>query len=221
MQNQIGLIIELIYFILLVVLPALIYIRTKRIYDFSKHQGIKYFRNAFIFFSLIYFFRFIVLNLRSLDKMVNNNFLISLESLSMFLVIYFSLLSIFYLTASFSWKDLKFISDNFLHLAALFIASIIYFIKLPIVLLAFGIVIILFLILKAYFNYKYKNHKIFSKLFVIYTLLLIFWLFDLVPYTQQLLRFELKITGYIISVMIFVYINYKIKAVLNFGKKEE
>ncbi len=160
MQNQIGFLVEFVYFLLVLILPIAIYVNTRNIYEFSKHTGIRYFRNAFLFFSFIYFFRFVVLNLNFLDKYLDRTILVSIESLSMFLVIYFSLLSIFYLTASFSWNDIKFISDNSLHLISLFLASIIYFVRLPIVLLVFGLLIIIFLILKGYFNYKYKTHKI-------------------------------------------------------------
>jgi len=221
MQSDLGFIIELVYFILLAVLSVAIYIRTKRVYDFSKHEGIKYFRNAFIFFALIYFFRFIVLNVPFLDHFLERGLLVGIESFSMFLVIYFSLLAIFNLTASFSWKKIKMISDNTLHFASLILALIIFVFKLPIVLMIFGIAIILFLALKAYFNYKHKNHKMFSNLFVVYTLLLVFWFFDMVPFVQQFMKFELKTAGYIISILIFIYLNFKIKAVLESGKKKE
>lgn len=225
MQDQTGFMIELVYFLCLFLLPIAIYVRTRKIYAFSQHEGIKYFRNAFVFFSLIYLFRFVVLALPSAGAWLDAGTMTSVEALSMFLVIYFSLLSIFYLAASFAWKDLRFISDSALHLTSLFLASVIYFIKLPVMLLVFGLIIIIFLALKAYFNYKYKNRKIFTRLYGIYALLLVFWLFDLVPYTQQLLGYPVKIVGYILSVIVFIYINYKIKTVLKDGavidKKKE
>ena len=115
MPNDLGLIIEIVYFILIVALCLAIYVRTKKIYDFSSHEGIKYFRKAFLFFAAIYFFRFVAINTPFLNPFLERGLVVSIESFAMFLVIYFSLLAIFSLTASFSWKDIKLISENALH----------------------------------------------------------------------------------------------------------
>ncbi len=218
---QAGFFIEIIYFVAISALCLGIYVKTKRVHRVSEHPGIGYFRNAFLFFSLTYLFRFILLNLDFLSEIADRNLIVSLETFSMFLVVYFSLLAVFYLAASFSWKDFGFINDNFLHLTALFISGIIFFTKLPVLLAMLGFIAIIFLILKGYSNYKSEKGRIFSKLFVVYTLLLAFWFFDLVPFTQSIMRFELNSFGYLISVCIFIYIYYRITKVLAVEKEEE
>jgi hypothetical protein len=50
---------------------------------------------------------------------------------------------------------------------------------------------------------------------------LFFILFDLVPITQELIPFELRIAGYVGSILVFLYINIKVMKVLGAGKDEE
>jgi hypothetical protein len=144
----------------------------------------------------------------------------AIRLLSLFLVIYFSLLAIFSLVSSFSWRKYSFISDGRLHLASLFLACVAFFAKLPSILLVIGIVAALFLLLKAYDNYQNKR-PVFSPLFIIYTMLTFFILFDLLPIIQELIPFEVRLAGYVVSVCVFVYINLKVKKVLATGNEEE
>jgi hypothetical protein len=95
-----------------------------------------------------------------------------------------------------------------------------FFIKLPSILLIVCFVVALFLLLKGYDSSKKKN-RVFSPLLIIYTLILFFILFDLVPITQELIPFEFRIAGYVGSICVFLYINMKVKKVLAAGKNEE
>ena len=52
--------VEIIYTLLIVVLCFLVYFRTKNIFDLTKHRGIQYFRNAFLFFGLAYSARLLI-----------------------------------------------------------------------------------------------------------------------------------------------------------------
>jgi hypothetical protein len=219
MLNQLSDYIEFAYFLAIFLLSINIYIQTRKMQSFSVHRGIRYFKNAFLYFSIIYLFRFMVLNLKFLTGIITPEIEIALQSFGLFLVIYFSLLAIFSLISSFSWKKYTFITDNRLNLLSLFLSCIAFFIKLPSILLIVGFVIALFLLLKAY-DRAIKNNRIFSPLFIIYTLLLFFILFDLVPITQELIPFEFRIIGYVGSMLVFLYINIKVMKVLGAGKDE-
>ena len=207
-----GALIEFVYFLAITVLSLSIYLRTKQMYLFSHHRGIGYFRNAFLFFSLVYIFRLYLLLLPALQVILGPDFWTSLKTIGSFLVIYFSLLSILNLMSSFAWKRIKIFSDNVLNLSALFLSCIIFFIKVPLLLFVLGVIAVEFLILKGYDNYKSKGSP-FSKILLVYTLLLFFWFFDLVPFIHDILSFELLVAGYLASVGIFVYLVYRVQKV--------
>jgi hypothetical protein len=217
---QLSIFADFAYFLAIFLLGLNIYIQTRKMHDFSFHRGIRYFRNSFIYFSLIYLFRFIVLNLQVLNGSTAPDSINAVQSICLFLVIYFSFLSILSLVSSFSWKKYRFISDNRLSLFSLFLSVIAFFAKLPSILLVIGIVAAVFLLLKAQDNHKMK-HKILTPLFIVYVLLVFFILFDLLPTTQELVPFEFRLAGYIASVCIFIYINLKVRKVLETGKEEE
>ena len=217
---QLSIFADFAYFLAIFLLSLNIYIQTRRMHDFSFHRGIRYFRNAFLYFSMIYLSRFIVLNLQFLNDSTVPDSIITIQSIGLFLVIYFSLLAILSLVSSFSWKKYKFISDNRLSLFSLFLSAIAFFAKLPSILLVIGIVAAVFLLLKANDNYKMKR-RILTPLFIVYILLVFFILFDLLPTTQELVPFELELAGYVVSACIFIYINLKVRKVLETGKDEE
>jgi uncharacterized membrane protein YadS len=102
----------------------------------------------------------------------------------------------------------------------LFLSAIAFFAKLPSILLVIGIVAAAFILLKEQDNYKMKR-RILTPLFVVYILLVCFILFDLLPTTQELIPFEFRLAGYVVSVCIFIYINLKVRKVLETGKEEE
>ena len=51
---------EIIYSFVIIFCSLLVYFGTKEIYELSSHKGIKYFREAFLFFAIAYFFRFLI-----------------------------------------------------------------------------------------------------------------------------------------------------------------
>ncbi len=216
---QLSIFADFAYFLAIFLLSLNIYIQTRKMHDFSFHRGIRYFRNAFLYFSMVYLFRFIVLNLQFLNGSTTPDSINAVQSIGLFLVIYFSILSILSLVSSFSWKKYKVISDNRLSLFSVFLSVIAFFAKLPSILLVMGIVAAAFLLLKARDNYKLKR-KILTPLFIVYILLVFFILFDLLPTTQELVPFEFRLAGYVVSVCIFIYINLKVRRVLETGKEE-
>ncbi len=188
--------------------------------DFSFHRGIRYFQNTFLSFSLVYIFRFLTLSLQILPNPISPEFQTDFLQLLMFLVVLFSYFAIFSLLSSYSWKRYKFISDTRVALLSVVIACVTFFARIPLLLLAVGVVVAALLAARIYESYK-QTKRVFSTIFIIYLLLLAFVLFDLVPAIQGIMPIEFEVAGYIGSACIFVYINIKVRKVLAAGKEEE
>jgi hypothetical protein len=206
--------VNLAYFALIALLSIGIYFETRATYAFSQHRGIGYFKNAFLFFGLIYACRFYVSIVGFSQGLVGGDLYVSLRSVGVFMVSYFSVLAILNLMASFSWKELGVLPDNFLNVLALLVSCIVFFVRLPSVFLVFGLVAALFLALKAYDSYR-NGKAIFTRMFLVYMLLVFFWFYDLVPLTQEILSPVLLLAGYVASVGVFAYLNYRMKKVLS------
>ncbi len=219
MPSQLSIIADFAYFLAIFLLSLSVYVQTRKLHKYSAHKGIRYFRSSFLYLSMIYLFRFTILNTELLSDLLAGSATAIIQA-SSFLVIYFSFTAIFSLISSFSWRKFNFISDNRLLLASLFLACIAFFARFPEILLAAGVVAVVFLSLKAYDNYQ-KKKRVFSLLFIIYVLLVFFILFDLLPATQELVPFEVRLAGYVGSVLVFLFINVKVKKVLAAGEDQE
>jgi hypothetical protein len=209
---------ELAYFLAIFFLGLSIYVQTRRLRQFSFHRGVAYFRNAFFSFSLIYLFRLLTLLLDNFAKSFGQE-QVMLSQLCMFLVVFFSLFAILSLISSVTWKHFRFITNYRLTILSLLLASVTFFLKLSPILLAVGLVAIGVLVYTI-IQRQAKSNKVFSPILVIYTLLIVFFLFDLVPFIQEITPIQVELAGYVGAVAIFVYINLKIKRVFEAGKEE-
>jgi hypothetical protein len=142
-----------------------------------------------------------------------------LSQLCMFLVVFFSLFAILSLISSVTWKRFRFITNYRLSILSLLLASATFFLKLSPILLAVGLVAIGVLVYSI-IQRQVKSKKVFSPILIIYKLLIVFFLFDLVPFIQEITPIEVEIAGYVGAVAIFIYINLKIKRVFEAGKEE-
>ncbi len=211
MIHQFMIYVEAIYTLIIVFLFAAIYIKTKDMYSLTKHQGIAYFRNAFIFFALAYFFKFIIILFKlswfTFDSQPLKGFLWPLNIL---LIGYLGTMAIFSLMSSTIWKDVKIKHLTlFTNIIAVLIA-VVSFLTLSIYIVVYShLIIIVFTLLISYLNHK-KRGK-FTNLFVIYILLFVFWLINiLILGPRTFLPLEVKIPFYIISTAIFLLIFYKV-----------
>jgi hypothetical protein len=214
------LVIELAYFLIIFLLSLGIYLQTRKLHNFALHRGIKYFQMAFLAFALLYLLRLIVLSIQTLPATFSGDWGVMLSQLGTFFVAFLSVFSIFSLLSSFLWKTQKWISDNNVALSSLILGAVIYFLRLPEILFAISLFAIGILIVALFNRYKGKK-KVFSSIYVVYSLLMVFFLFDLVPLIQQVTPPTVEIAGYIGVVCIFVYFNIKIKKVFTSGKEEE
>jgi len=212
--SQAALSTELIYAFLIIIVSLMIYFATKELYDLTKHKGIQYFRLAFLFFAVAFFFRsFIKIFVFFLEIPKEYGLLINqlLGTGTVFLFMYFSALAIFYLVYSVKHKkwNNKNLTIIIFQLLAIIIGVIVIISKNPYVILAINLLFltsILFVIFTTHSQRKNK-HK---SLYVIYILLFVFWILNifniLIPNFLQF--YHLLI--YLASISIFLSILYKV-----------
>lgn len=206
---------EIIYSFVIILCSLMIYFGTKKIYDLSFYKGIKYFRQAFLFFAIAYLFRFVLqfivasLNLHGILDI----YPLALEYTALFVFMYLSLISIFYLIYSMSWK--KF-GDKpkmllifhavaiIIALASIFYQNELFYIGLNILLLLSAIILVGI----ASYNQKHKKRK--NNLLMIYLLLFIFFILNIFNILVPIFMESLKLLIYLVSLGIFLTILYKV-----------
>lgn len=100
-----GFSVELAYAALVVLICVVIYVMTRELYSLSGHKGIRFFRNAFLFFALAYVFRFVPLLFRLAELRMPGHrigFLVGT-----YLFGYASSMAIISLARSVTWKRLE------------------------------------------------------------------------------------------------------------------
>ncbi|MFT4305191.1 MAG: hypothetical protein ACMXX8_03785 [Candidatus Woesearchaeota archaeon] len=95
-------ILELIYTSLIIIPSLLIYFKTRKLYIFSKYENLRYFSNAFLFFSLAFFVRFIYFTAQNFKQslfseiLLYNNYLLILFEFLFLLPGFYFLISLLY-----------------------------------------------------------------------------------------------------------------------------
>jgi len=204
---------ELGYTLIVVFLCFMIYFKTREIYDLTKHEGINYFRIAFLFFALAYIFRF--LHIFSILERItfDTDLLMDIFRIFPFFLVfngYFSTLAILSLTYSIIWEKLHIKHTLLLFNAiAILISGIAFISRSPFLLILAQAVLLIFTIIMA--CYFYIRSRKFSQLFILYVLFLLFWvvnLFALGP--RRFIPFEIQTAFQIISVAVIGIIYYKV-----------
>lgn len=206
---------ELIYSFVIIFCSLIVYFSTKKMYDISKHPGIKYFRISFLFFALAYFFKSFISFL-----FVFSGFRGIVEFLSVFpgvttvfLFMYTSTMAIFYLLYSIVWK--KMAEERFLipliHALVLVISFGSLLIKSAWVIILLQILLFTFIAIYNYVSYrKLPSKKKTGSIHVIYLFLFLFWMLNLsdILIVNFSPFFEFLIS--LISIGIFLIILYKV-----------
>ncbi|MEK6917582.1 MAG: hypothetical protein AABW51_01405 [Nanoarchaeota archaeon] len=210
---QVSLATEFLYSFTIIVISLMIYFGTREFYNLTSHRGIKYFRSAFLFFAIAFFFRsfikFLVI-LFDVQRILDLS-LQTIGSISLFLFMYASAMAIFYLLFSVMWK--KWSSEKILlfHLLAAIIALITIIIKNVNVILIMHFVLFIFIAVVTWISYQEsKKIRKGSHLHGIYILLFAFWILNIIDLltTNALSTFHLLI--YIASFSVFATILYKV-----------
>ena len=207
--------IELIYSIVVIASSLIIYFSTREIYNLTSHKGIKYFRTAFLFFALSFFFRFIiklVIVAFNLPRILNiHPFFFDVGIL--FLFMYASTMAMFYLLYSVMWKKLE---NNYggiyiLHLLALIIAFISISTPDAILLLTIEAIVLLLISIESYMSYrKSAKKKSHSKLYTIYLLLFVFWVLNIIDILVPNFFVLVQLIIFAASATLFLVIMYMV-----------
>lgn len=225
MFNLIG---ELVYALIAIAICGYVFLKTKEIYDLTKHKGIRYFRRSFLFFGLGFLTRLIFTGIL-LSAVVSTPFgfefevrgirpmheIFEFSILSFALMSYFSLMAIISLTAStFSKKinSLKFdiVSNILAILAALFVTLT----RSNGLLLIVELITIFVITLIAFVSHTKKPKSNTIKLYTIYGLLFIFWTINSIlidPKPKIFPIHGLKLVSYVLSIALLFIIAYKVK----------
>ncbi|MBW2973740.1 hypothetical protein KY346_05070 [Candidatus Woesearchaeota archaeon] len=200
---------EVVYTLVVLFLCFLIYFKTRELYDLTKHKGIYYFRNTFLFFGLAYVFRFIFGLIRMTDRWVD---IIHIPRWAMMPAMilftgYFSTMAILYLIYSTAWKRISskefFIVANILAVLIAVAAAL----SPPIFLITQAVLLVVAIVLSLILRKKAKL----SKTALLYFLLFAFWIISLILVVPgRALNFETRIALEVISVALFGILYYKV-----------
>jgi len=201
---------EIIYSFVIILCSLMVYYGTKELYELTNHKGIKYFRLAFLFFAIAYFFRsfikflvyfFGVKAVREIPQFI--------APLTLFVFIYASSMAIFYLFYSIICK--KWENKSYLfHIFAILVSAVIVLFTSPWIYV--GINVILFVLLTAGICIMHRNKKEHKKnrFFIVYILLFAFWLLNVVDILLPAIIGRYQLTVYLISLGIFMVILFKV-----------
>jgi hypothetical protein len=197
---------ELLFAVIIFILCLIIYLKTKESYQLTQHQGIRFFRDAFLFFGISYLIRFSFM----LTKLFFDIRLFRGELGSLFILPlgYLSTIAIFYIGLSLVWK--KFNVKYFVilgHIIAILLSILVFVTKSPLIL----VYIQSFFLIMAVILILITNKKKKSLIKTVYVLIFIFWLINLwavIP--GKFLAMEYKILFHLISVGLFGIVYYKI-----------
>jgi len=206
---------ELIYSFVIIVSSLMIYYATKEMYELSSYKGIKYFRQAFLFFAIAYFFRYFIqffLVFFSLQGIIDISprFILSI---SLFIFLYSSSMAVFYLLYSVMWKKwdhskMKIYLFNLLALAIALIGMLFRGIEVSLIL---NIVLLLFATFMLFRAYKdTKNKQKGKSLFIIYILLFVFWVLNVIDILIPKFLQIYQLIIYLASIFLFMIILYRV-----------
>ena len=198
---------ELIYSFVIIVCSLLIYFGTKELYKLSKYKGIKYFREAFLFFAIAFFFRsFIKFLLMFFGITRPHDFgLMHFGMFSLFLFMFAGSMAIFYLLYSMLWKKWRSSKPIYLfYLLAIIISAITIFSNNSTLIL--GVFILLFFSIITIMVLAHKKGNMYF-IYILISLFLILNIIDvLIPNFLQLYQ----ILIYLVSLSLFLTIFYKV-----------
>lgn len=207
LYEPLAFIIETAFTILAVIFCSLIYIKTKESYELTKYQGIKYFRDAFLFFGLSYLLRFvfslIFLSRIAFDFILPREIFIPLFILPLG---YFSTIGIFYLIFSLVWK--KFNNRNMLiagHGIAILLSLISFNTRSHFMLIYLQSFL---LVIAIVWSFLVQNKKL-SQTKILYILVFVLWLINLLILGNRH-HSPFDILAMIVSIAVFITVYYKI-----------
>lgn len=170
---------ELIFTLIAVAFCFRFYLKTKESFDLTKHEGIRFFRDMFLFFGLSYALRF-VFGLILASKVAFDIFIPRHLLMPVFILplSYVSTMAILFMLLSSTWK--RFENKHLLvicHAVAIVLSIVAFLTRSPLVLLVLQSILLLIAVIAGLaFT---KSHKKFSQVRVLYLLTAGLWLINL------------------------------------------
>jgi hypothetical protein len=209
-----GLGAESIYSFVVIFCSLMIYFGTKELYELSGHKGIKYFRQAFLFFAIAYFSRSFI---KFLMSYFNIGAIMEMPlffgPLTLLIFLYFNTIAVFYLVQSLMWKKWGNGTGKIIlfHILALIISLVNIFYLSSLIYLWSHILLLVFILISTLASSeKIKNHKF----YYIYILLFVFWLLNSIDLLIPVYLQNFQILIYLFSTAIFLTILYKVTKIL-------
>jgi hypothetical protein len=205
----IGFVSELVFTVLAFMFCALIFYKTRESYRLTKHQGIGYFRMAFLYLGLSYVLRFFF-GLIMFSQFTLRLF-IPRELIAVLFILplgYFSTMSLFYLIYSIVWKrypDQRILL--FAHIAALVMSVASFLSRSHEILLVLQCILLLCAV---GLSLLIPRHHL-SRMRILYLLVAVLWLTNLVVIDRRRpFSFEIEVISQLVSIAVFIIIYYRI-----------
>lgn len=208
--------IESVYALLIISLCILIYIKAKEMYDLTGHKGLKYFKNTFLLFAMLYLLRLVggVFSIFSHSRFSHTPLVI------IFVMLYTSISSLAILSLALStvWKWFaknSLIKEAFVY--GLVIISVIISLvsRSPEIVFLTQFLLFIFSAVMALLNHiKAKKKSKTSKLYIVYILLFFFWILHMGISVPRWAYFEVSILVYLFSFGLFSFIAYRVFKVM-------
>jgi len=206
---------KIIYALTIILICTLIVLKTNKVFRLSLHMGIRYFRNAFFFYGIAFFIRYIL-------KFIINDFYIINTLFEFFLI-----MAGFFLLYSLIWKKIEPAKAFFSSLLNNRV-SIFYLMALVLIILDFlwttsyfmffsQVIIFIFAAAISFINYRRKSHRKFPKFyFISMILILVAWILNALIILFFPGNTALLIDVYLLNAVFFLIFLY---GVLNVTKK--
>jgi len=216
MPSQMGA--EMIYSFVIIACSLMVYYATRELYELSSYKGIKYFRLAFLFFAIAYFFRYSIrfilsfFNIRTMHEFLPEYFGI-MGPLTLFFFMYFSAMAVFYLLYSVMWKRWNGNSKMIyvFHAVAVIISLVSIISRRSDALLGINLALLILISFVYYIAHRdSKTKKRGNDLYAVYMLLFVFWILNIMDIMIPSFLQQFQMLIYLASSGIFLAILYKV-----------
>ncbi len=208
MQQALNL--DILYSFIIILCSLMIYFGTKELYDLSSHRGIKYFRLAFLFFAIAYFFRsfikfiLIYFNIPEIMQLSPKAF----GTLTIMAFMYFSIMAIFYLLYSVIWKKINSNKIYIFHITAILMTFVSIFSHSQLIYLLINLLILIIAITTVLIAHKKKRKQNYT--YLAYILLSFFWALNILDILIPDFFRNTQLIIYLVSSGIFFIILYRV-----------
>ncbi len=209
---------ELIYFIFVVSICFLIYLKTRDMYKLTKHEGIYFFRKTFLYFGLAYFFRFFYLIPNLFFDLPRHTFFRGSPHLNMMIMAFFSTLAILSLAMTFIIRNVKLDARKmniYLHIISLFVVFLVLFTASYDLIFVVQSLIMLFISVYAFISKEPHEGKKISYNKLMYVSIFILWVINVFAFNRFLLPITYRFALYIVSIIVFLSIFLRLRRRLN------